>query len=76
MLAPFGARVTAVQAGEQLLSSTDPDISAVIQTAFTDEATTLRPSPQLRRAAPAVVAASGSAVLRAGAAPSGPRSPF
>jgi len=42
MFARFGARVTVVQRAERLLPSTDPAISAVIQSAFTDEGIDVR----------------------------------
>jgi pyruvate/2-oxoglutarate dehydrogenase complex dihydrolipoamide dehydrogenase (E3) component len=37
MFARFGARVTVVQRAERLLPSEDPDVSAVVEAAFTDE---------------------------------------
>jgi pyruvate/2-oxoglutarate dehydrogenase complex dihydrolipoamide dehydrogenase (E3) component len=42
MFARFGARVTVVQRAERLLPTADPDMSAVVEQAFTDEGIDVR----------------------------------
>jgi pyruvate/2-oxoglutarate dehydrogenase complex dihydrolipoamide dehydrogenase (E3) component len=53
MFSRFGARVTVVQRAERLLPSADPDISAVIQAAFTAERIDVRTATSCVAVAPA-----------------------
>jgi pyruvate/2-oxoglutarate dehydrogenase complex dihydrolipoamide dehydrogenase (E3) component len=53
LFARFGAHVTVVQRGERLLPREDPDISAVVEAAFTDEGVDVRTGTSCVAVAPA-----------------------